>query len=152
MVSVEDVSFTTLSPISPELLLASRGQVAVDESERCTVEHEGHSHGSFVPCKQARCYRLDCVFMSAFMTGARRPVETWKRSPKVLAIPVFTLSENTWEILFSCSGLARTMIRMFHRVWVATWETEICHCFSPEIISLSLFLSSEKSFGCCFQI
>lgn len=41
--------------------------------------------------------------------------------PRVLAIPVFTLSEKTWEILFSCSGFARTTIRMFHRVWIATW-------------------------------
>lgn len=44
--------------------------------------------------------------------------------PRVLAIPVFTLSDKTWEIRFSCSGLARTMIRMFHSVWMATWTWE----------------------------
>lgn len=46
--------------------------------------------------------------------------------PKVLAIPVFTLSEKTWEILFSCSGLTRTTIRMFHKVWIATWKMKRC--------------------------
>lgn len=50
--------------------------------------------------------------------------EKWKSLPRVLAIPVFTLSEKTCEILFSCSGLARTMIRMFHRVWIATWRSK----------------------------
>lgn len=42
--------------------------------------------------------------------------------PRVLAMPVFTLSEKMWEILFSCSGFAKTTIRMFHSVWIATWR------------------------------
>lgn len=42
--------------------------------------------------------------------------------PRVLAMPVLTLSEKMWEILFSCSGFAKTTIRMFHNVWIATWR------------------------------
>ena len=51
-------------------------------------------------------------------------VEKWTCLPSVLAMPVFTLSEKRWEILFSCSGLARTTIRMLHSVWMATWMLE----------------------------
>ena len=36
---------------SPELLLTSRGQVTVDKTKGCTVEHEGHSHCSLVTYK-----------------------------------------------------------------------------------------------------
>lgn len=54
----------------------------------------------------------------------KRLVEKWNCLPRVLAIPVFTLSEKMCEILFSCSGLTRMMIRMFHRVWIATWMLE----------------------------
>lgn len=33
---------------APELLLTSRGQVTVDKPKRSSVEHERHSHCSFV--------------------------------------------------------------------------------------------------------
>lgn len=42
-------------------------------------------------------------------------------SPRVLAMPVFTLSVQMWLIRFSCSGLASTTMRMFQSVWMATW-------------------------------
>lgn len=35
-------------------------------------------------------------------------------SPKVLAMPVFTLDVLTWLIRFSCSGLTSTATLMFH--------------------------------------
>jgi hypothetical protein len=62
-------------------------------------------------------------------------------SPRVLAMPVFTLSVQIWLIRFSCSGLASTTMRMFQRVWMATWwwwwemvlqhRTEV-HLWNPE--------------------
>lgn len=68
-------------------------------------------------------------------------MEKWNCLPKVLAIPVFTLSENTWEILFSCSGLASTTIRMFHSVWMATWVfADLIYCCSPP--DLQLFVTA----------
>lgn len=38
------------STTSPELLLAPRGQVTVDEAEGGAVEHEGHAHCALVSC------------------------------------------------------------------------------------------------------
>lgn len=40
-------------------------------------------------------------------------------SPSVFAMPVFTLAVQMWLMRFSCSGLARTTILMFQRVWMA---------------------------------
>lgn len=100
---------------SPELLLTSGGQVTVDKAEGRSIEHEGHSHRSLVPCDTHMAVETDGVCPPKRRVVVR-PVEKWKCLPRVLAIPVFTLSEKTWEILFSCSGFTRTIIRMFHRL------------------------------------
>lgn len=43
------------------------------------------------------------------------------RSPRVLAMPVFTLDVLTWLIRFSCSGLTSTATLMFHSDCMAIW-------------------------------
>lgn len=42
-------------------------------------------------------------------------------SPRVLAIPVFTLDVLTWLMRFSCSGLTSTATLMFHSDCMAIW-------------------------------
>lgn len=42
-------------------------------------------------------------------------------SPRVLAMPVFTLDVLTWLIRFSCSGLTKTATLMFHSDCMAIW-------------------------------
>lgn len=47
-------------------------------------------------------------------------------SPSVFAMPVFTLAVQMWLMRFSCSGLARTTILMFQRVWMAICRNGKC--------------------------
>ena len=42
-------------------------------------------------------------------------------SPRVLAMPVFTLDVLTWLMRFSCSGLTSTATLMFHSDCIAIW-------------------------------
>lgn len=42
-------------------------------------------------------------------------------SPRVLAMPVFTLDVLTWLMRFSCSGLTSTATLMFHNDCMAIW-------------------------------
>lgn len=75
--------------------------------------------------------------------------------PRVLAIPVFTLSEKMWEILFSCSGFARTTIRMFHSVWIATcrWKNGIIQVFIYLLIKAFLPLHYSQNWrDLCFSL
>lgn len=134
----------------PELLLTARGQMTVDEAKWSTVEHEGHSHCSLVSYKTNITVSADGFLLNEPLWRVIEwLVEKWASLPRVLAIPVFTLSENTWEILFSCWGFARMMIRMFHRVWIATWmsEDDLMHQCSAAATSCRL-ASLSRPFTC----
>lgn len=46
-------------------------------------------------------------------------------SPRVLAIPVFTLDVLTWLMRFSCSGLTNTATLMFHSDCIAIYGESV---------------------------